>query len=253
MLVGAFEIHDACRGRRRACGGCRRGRGSARGPPARRRGWSRSRTRRRGCRRPSPSPRRSDEAFEEALAAPASYQASAPFSAKASAMRLLTRSSLRISTEPSPLLAHEHGDRHAPGALARDHPVGPALDHAGDAVLARRPAPSAVSLMARGAGAQRVARPAAPSASPRCRLVHRDEPLRRVAEDHRLLRAPGVRILMLEPAARDQHAGLDQRLDDGLVGVALLALVGDDALAGEARRLLGEARRSRRRCRGWSC
>ena len=34
------------------------------------------------------------------------------------------------------LLAHEHGDRHAPGALARDHPVGPALDHAGDAVLA---------------------------------------------------------------------------------------------------------------------
>ena len=40
------------------------------------------------------------------------------------------------------LLAHEHRDRHAPGALARDHPVGPALDHAGDAVLAggRHPA-----------------------------------------------------------------------------------------------------------------
>src|SRR5204862_3210065 len=34
------------------------------------------------------------------------------------------------------LLAHEHRDRHAPGALARDHPVGPAFDHAGDAVLA---------------------------------------------------------------------------------------------------------------------
>ena len=33
---------------------------------------------------------------------------------------------------------------------------------------------------------------------------------------------------------------LDQRLDDGLVGVALLALVVDDALAGEARRLIGE-------------
>ena len=71
-------------------------------------------------------------------------------------------------------------------------------------------------------------------------LVHRDEPLRRVAEDHRLLRAPGMRILMLEPAARDQHAGVDQRLDHGLVGVALLALVGEHALAGEARRLLGE-------------
>ena len=41
------------------------------------------------------------------------------------------------------LLAHEHRDRHAPGALARDHPVGPALDHAGDAVLALIAAPSA--------------------------------------------------------------------------------------------------------------
>ena len=45
--------------------------------------------------------------------------------------------------------------------------------------------------------------------------VHVDEPLRRVAEDHRLLRAPGMRILVLQPAARDQHAGLRQRLDHG--------------------------------------
>ena len=36
------------------------------------------------------------------------------------------------------------------------------------------------------------------------------------------------------------HAGLDQRLDHRLVGVALLALVVDDALAVEARRLRGE-------------
>ena len=71
-------------------------------------------------------------------------------------------------------------------------------------------------------------------------LVHRDEPLRRVAEDHRLLRAPGMRILMLEPAARQKLAGLDQRLDHGLVGVALFALVVDDAFAGEARRVIGE-------------
>ena len=49
-----------------------------------------------------------------------------------------------------------------------------------------------------------------------------------------------MRILVLEPAARDQRAGLDQRLDDGLVGVALLALVGDHALALEAGRLVGE-------------
>ncbi len=49
-----------------------------------------------------------------------------------------------------------------------------------------------------------------------------------------------MRILMLEAAARDQHAGLDQRLDHRLVGVALLALVVDDALAGEAGRRRGE-------------
>ena len=45
---------------------------------------------------------------------------------------------------------------------------------------------------------------------------------------------------MLEPAARQQLAGLDQRLDDGLVGVALLALVVDDALALEAVGVRGE-------------
>ena len=42
---------------------------------------------------------------------------------------------------------------------------------------------------------------------------------------------------MLQPPARDDVAGVDQRLDDGLVGVALLALVVDDALALEARRV----------------
>ena len=43
---------------------------------------------------------------------------------------------------------------------------------------------------------------------------------------------------MLQPAARDQHAGLDQRLDDRFVGIALFTFVIDDALAGEARRRL---------------
>ena len=71
-------------------------------------------------------------------------------------------------------------------------------------------------------------------------FIHRDEPLRRISEDDRLLRAPAVRILMLETAARDQHAGLDQRLDHGLVGIAFFTLVIDDALAGEARRGFGE-------------
>ena len=59
--------------------------------------------------------------------------------------------------------------------------------------------------------------------------VHGKKPLRRVAEDDRLLRAPAMRILMLEPSARNQRAA-SQRLDDSLIGVALLALVGEDAL-----------------------
>ena len=50
-----------------------------------------------------------------------------------------------------------------------------------------------------------------------------------------------MRVLMLEPAARDQHADFDQGLDHRVVGVALFAIVGDDALAGKARRLVGEA------------
>src|SRR6266566_2888642 len=36
------------------------------------------------------------------------------------------------------LFLDEEYDRHTPGALARDHPVGAALDHSGDAVLALR-------------------------------------------------------------------------------------------------------------------
>jgi hypothetical protein len=50
-----------------------------------------------------------------------------------------------------------------------------------------------------------------------------------------------MRVLVGQPAAGDQHAGIDERRDDRLVGVALLAFVGDDALAGEARRVLGES------------
>ena len=95
------------------------------------------------------------------------------------------------------------------------------------------------------AGTQRVAdrgeRRFAQSGAAVDRLVHRDEPLRRVAEDDRLFRTPGMRILVREPSARDQRVGCDQRLDDRLVGVALVALVGEDALALEARRLLGES------------
>ena len=43
---------------------------------------------------------------------------------------------LRARVQLPRLRVHEQRDRHAPGALARDAPVGPAFDHAGDALLA---------------------------------------------------------------------------------------------------------------------
>ncbi len=156
-------------------------------------------------------------------------------------------------------LFHEHGDRHAPGALAAHHPVGLGRHHAADAVLARGGRPARLADGGKRRLAQRwivdavgdrvwfrQRRRFAPDAvgdrvySAGDRLVHGDEPLRRVAEDDRLLRPPRMRVLVLEPAARDQRARRDQRVDDGLVGVAWLALVGEHAFAGEARRLVGE-------------
>src|SRR4030088_3244915 len=50
-----------------------------------------------------------------------------------------------------------------------------------------------------------------------------------------------MRVLVLETASRQEHAGLDQGFDHGLVGVALLTLVVDDTLANEAGRLIGES------------
>ena len=93
------------------------------------------------------------------------------------------------------LLAHEHRNGHAPGALARDHPVGATLDHAVDAVLARGRHPLRHRDRVQGADAKGVA--GFGLALVRDRLIHRDEPLRRVAKDHRLLGAPGMRVLMV--------------------------------------------------------
>ncbi len=91
------------------------------------------------------------------------------------------------------LFLDEHRDRHAPGALARDHPIRAALDHAVDAVLARRRHPARRLDRVERAMAQRVVVLVDV-------LIHRNEPLRRIAKDHRLLRAPGMRILVLEAA-----------------------------------------------------
>ncbi len=132
------------------------------------------------------------------------------------------------------LLLDEHGNGHAPGALARDHPVGALLDHAGDAVLACGRHPTGDGDRLQRAGAQRIA-------ALRDVFIHRDEPLRRIAKDDRLLRTPRVWILMLQAATRDDHMRIDQRLDHRLVGVALFALVVDDALTLKPRRLCGES------------
>ena len=129
-------------------------------------------------------------------------------------------------------LVDEHGDRHAPGALAREHPVGAVLDHAAQRVLA------AVRHEARLVdGVERLARSCR---QPLDVAVHGDEPLRRVAEDDRLLGAPGMRDSRASGGRAQTGCRLDQRLDDRLVGVALLALVGDDASTFKTRRIRGE-------------
>ena len=58
-------------------------------------------------------------------------------------------------------------------------------------------------------------------------------------EQYSVMREHGTRQSDREPSARDHHAGIRQRLDHGVVGLALLALVVDDAFAGKARRVVG--------------
>ena len=117
------------------------------------------------------------------------------------------------------LLVDEHGQRRAPGALPADQPVGTGLDHRTDTVLAGgreegRGVDGVQRPLAQGRGVGRVRVD---------RRVHADEPLRRVAEDHGGFGAPGVRIGVLHPPARQQGAGLDQLVDDRGVGRAELA------------------------------
>ena len=95
-----------------------------------------------------------------------------------------------------PAVAYEDRQRNAPGALPRQDPVGPARDHAANAVLAGRRNPSRLSDRLERDRAQRL-----PAGRAGEGPVHRQEPLRRIAEDHRLLGAPAMRILVLEPAA----------------------------------------------------
>ena len=74
------------------------------------------------------------------------------------------------------------------------------------------------------------------------RLVDGDEPLRRVAEDHRRLGAPGMRVAVGQPAARDQRAGLDQLVDDGLVRRPSLPLASKTCRPAKKRHVRREGR-----------
>ena len=110
------------------------------------------------------------------------------------------------------LRAVDRRNRHAPGALARDAPVGPVRDHVVHAVVAPRrdPAHLVVDRVDRRF-AQRLAsrrqslEPSARGPSDFSRFaVQRDEPLRRGQKDHRVVAAPAVRVLMRERFAVPQ-------------------------------------------------
>ena len=120
------------------------------------------------------------------------------------------------------LRALEHGDGHAPRALARDAPVGTVGHHGADAVLG----PGGDPFHAMLDGLERVLAQAV--------LVHGHEPLVGGAEDDRLVAAPAVRVAVRDLLFRHQRALLAQPVDDERVG-----LVGVQAC--EPSRLVGEA------------
>ena len=64
---------------------------------------------------------------------------------------------VRSGDDLAALAVAEHGDRHAPGALAADHPVGPVLDHGAQAVLSGARDEARLVDGREGARAQRVA------------------------------------------------------------------------------------------------
>ena len=118
----------------------------------------------------------------------------------------------------------EQRDRHAPGALAAEHPVGPPFDHRADAVAALVGHEAGPTdrvqrhfAQARRAGMSlvvdhRVAALVLPALLARAqrrqvlkRAVHRHEPLRGAAEDDLGLRAPRMRVgVLVVGAGREQ-------------------------------------------------
>ncbi len=101
--------------------------------------------------------------------------------------------------------AVEGDDGHPPGALARNAPVGPLPHHVADPFLAPGGDPADIL--------DRLQRRV-----PEAALVHRDEPLRRGAEDDGLVAAPAVRVGMLKILAVQQRPRPAQQLDDRGIG-----------------------------------
>ena len=105
--------------------------------------------------------------------------------------------------------ALEHGNRHAPAALARNAPVGTIGDHGANAVHA--PLGNELNVVV-----NLVERSLA-----QARVVHGNEPLVGRAEDDRLMAAPAMRVAVHDVDMGDKRALLAQPLDDlriGLVG-----------------------------------
>src|SRR5581483_5934240 len=87
----------------------------------------------------------------------------------------------RVAERFAAVVAVKDRDRHAPRALARDAPVGAVAEH----ILHPLPAPLGDPLDAVAGGDGALVEP---------RPIHRDEPLWRGAEDHRVVAAPAVRV-----------------------------------------------------------
>ena len=174
---------------------------------------------------------------------------------------------LQISTGPVALVPDERGDRHAPGTLARDHPVRPALDHAGDAVLALRRHPDGFP-DGSAAGPQCICLPrASPRANPDTLSCADSVPLSRGRPDPSI----GLSIAMNHCGVLRKITGFFGATNAGywclacramimpasasaLTGLVMspFALVVDDALGRKPGACAVNAP-SRRRCRGSWC
>ncbi len=136
-------------------------------------------------------------------------------------------------------LLDEAGQRDAPGALTGQNPVRPRFDHRVQTVAAGlRPPFHLLIDRVQGTLTDGRAHLVLPVAHG---LIDRRKPLRRVAIDDRCFRAPRMRVGVLDLAARQQPANLDQLVDDGLVRVAFLALAVQDVGAAEERQVGTEA------------